>query len=118
MFEIHPDATATFSNLTVQGGESSPAGGAFFVAADATADINEVVITDNSADRGGGIRNEGTLFVTDSTISSNESTSSSGGGISNGAFAQIDNTTIINNESDISGGGCLLYTSPSPRDRG
>ena len=65
---------------------------------------------------GGGISNSESLLITGTTISGNSA--SYGGGIYNNfdATLTITSSTISGNAANY--GGCLLYTSPSPRDRG
>ncbi len=60
----------------------------------------------NSAERGGGISNNGTATLTNTTVSSNDAVS--GGGISNGGTAALTNTTVSGNYADY-GGGILNY---------
>jgi hypothetical protein len=60
-----------------------------------------------TAQSGGGIRNEGTLELTDVTISGNETTASYGGGIANAgpAVMSLANVTISGNRAEGDGGG-------------
>ena len=80
-------------------------------------------ISSNSARLGGGIGiSQSNLELTGSSVANNTA-STWGGGLlvfasNNGAT--IRNSTIAGNTADTAGGGiygCLLYTSPSPRDR-
>jgi uncharacterized repeat protein (TIGR01451 family) len=72
---------------------------------------NVTIATPVCAAKGGGIYNDGTLTITDSTINANEgqapSWTSSGGGIFNGAGSMFTsrNNTISNNSADTNGGG-------------
>lgn len=56
---------------------------------------------------GGGILNQGFLFVHDSTISGNEA--KSGGGIASaGPIAELKNVTVVQNKADDLGGGGIV----------
>jgi hypothetical protein len=56
-------------------------------------------------DQGGGIKNSGTLTLTNCTISGNTSESASGGGIANSGTLTLTNCTIASNTLIGSGGG-------------
>ena len=70
--------------------------------------ITNSSIVNNSADRGGGISNEGTptasVTVTSSTIAHNHA-GSDGGGILNYANLTVTHSTIANNSAGQQGGG-------------
>ena len=71
---------------------------------------------------GGGIYNAGAgvLSLIDSALVSNTATFGGALAVQNGAVT-LDNTQLASNRAanseNAAGGGCLLYTSPSPRDR-
>ena len=64
--------------------------------------VRETVVADNL--RGGGIRNEGVLWIEGSTVNGNNS-NSSGGGIYNAGEFTILNTTVSGNLTRDDGGG-------------
>ena len=88
----------------------------FDVRSGATLELVGLTATGGGAvDRGGGIRNEGTLTVTDSSVSENSATigaysSAWGGGILNLGTATISGSTISNNQSEAYGGGLYNET--------
>ncbi|MDB9436488.1 Calx-beta domain-containing protein, partial [Dolichospermum lemmermannii CS-548] len=90
-------------NTTISGNsaESSSWGGGIYN--DGTVYLRNSSINNNKGSNGGGILNSGTLIATNSTISNN--TSGSGGGIYNFDALTVINTTISNNSASGSGGG-------------
>ncbi|GEM_PF-6717140 len=97
-------------NIRVSGGYDT-SGGGILINAGVTAYVyNTAVFTNRADDRaggglGGGIRNDGTLVVDNSTITSNSS-SFLGGGIYNTGFLLVQyNTWIAGNHADDAGGG-------------
>ncbi len=87
IFDIGGSAIVTISGVTIENGNGN----------------QSTTIPDNV---GGGIRNTGTLTLTDCVISGNSATSS-GGGIYNfpGKFLSVTNCTLSNNSAVSSGGG-------------
>ena len=98
----------SLSNSTISSNDASEGGGIFNSEdqyTNGTATVTKSTISDNIAIKGGGIFNEGTLTVSNSTISGNEG-SSYGGGIDNqSGTATVINSTISGNEGFIHGGG-------------
>ena len=88
------------NNLTVSGNDANRV---FDVAFGSTATIAGVTIADGSSADGGGILNDGTLTVTNATLSGNSSTGY-GGGISNAGTLAVTNSTLSGN-SAFGGGG-------------
>ena len=85
------DGSASGSVITVNGG--------------ATASLSDLKITNGSGESGGGILNDGTLTVTNSTITGNTNVFD-GGGVNNtttGIFT-ITNSTVSGNSADFGGG--------------
>ena len=77
----------------------------FAVNTGVTASIDGLTIADgNSAGNGGGILNNGTLTVTNSTISGNTAGDGNGGGIGNTGTVTVTNNTISGNTADFGGG--------------
>lgn len=71
-----------------------------------TVTLNNVYITSNGANYGGGIANRGYISILDSTIDSNWTNPSDGGGLWNYAdsVAQVNNSIFVNNFSGDRGG--------------
>ena len=96
-------------SLVLTGGHVTTGGAGVFVAAGASADILDSTITGNATDgssnaRGGGIRNEGTTTLINSTVSNNYGANA--GGIFNpGGTLSVINTTVSGNSSNIYVGG-------------
>lgn len=101
--------TLTITNATISGNTtgnsvSSSAGhGGAIYAGGGTANLANVTISGNSTGTGvangsgGGIRSEGTLNVTSSTIASNTATWTGGGVFVNAGTATLKNTIVANN---------------------
>lgn len=81
-------------------------GGGIFNFQGAVLTITDSVISENTATvyNGGGICNEGTLTVTNSTISGNTA-DNYGGGIINMGASTLTHVTLTDNQADFSGGG-------------
>ncbi len=96
------------STLAVSGGGSVSV---LAVDSGVTAAISGLTIddADDSTGPGGGIYNDGTLTVTDSTVSGNTNTVGYGGGILNdsGGTLTVTGSTLSGNTSDAYGGGIL-----------
>ena len=94
---------------------SNRGGGGLFNKAGATATLTNVTISDNLAYRfGGGIRNEGTLNITECAVNSNECSSSSlleydGGGIYNHGTLNINGCIISSNSCKGKGRGYGIW---------
>ena len=86
--------------VIVTGGDNpwDDGGGGIEVEDDASLTLSRSTITGNSDDRGGGILNEGTIAIVDSTISNNTA-SIKGGGLLNEGTATVTNSTIEGNTS-------------------
>jgi len=100
------DVTATLSELTITGGMTNATGGG--INNDGTLTVTNSTIEKNSADFGGGIYNDGILAVTGSVVETNTVTGF-GGGIDNadGGTATLTNTTVAKNSAVNNGGGIL-----------
>jgi hypothetical protein len=94
-------------NLTVDGNASHRV---FLVARDTTAELRGVAITRGKTEfPGGGIYNEGSLTLTDSTVSGNSA--GAGGGIANDEGPlTLTNTTVSGNSAETDGGGIFNYS--------
>lgn len=104
VFEVGPGAKLTLGNLTVAGGDS-PSGSGGGILNNGTLKVRNTTFSGNSAGSGGGIDNDGTATVSNSTLSGN-SASGSGGGILNsgGATLTVTNSTFFDNSADMGGG--------------
>ncbi len=85
--------------LTVSGGNTVQV---FFVGSGVTASISNLTIANGNPNNvasgdGGGIRNDGTLTVTNTTLSSNSAGGDGGGGIFNAGMLTMTNTTLSSN---------------------
>jgi Zn-dependent metalloprotease len=102
--------TLTLNNSTVSNNSSSSdGGGGIYIDFGRTATITNSQIVNNNAPRGGGVFNNGILYLNGSTVSGNISTGSiyvavSGGNIHNSGTATIINAKIINGYSRQGGG--------------
>nr|MBA3711323.1 tandem-95 repeat protein [Pyrinomonadaceae bacterium] len=110
---VLPDLTTNLTISNTQAGNVTVSGGnavrVFHVAGGAIVGINNLTISHGkSSDNGGGIFNEGTLTVTNSTISNNSAPF--GGGIRNNGPLTVTNSTISNN-SALYGGGSIINIS-------
>ena len=109
------------SNCVNAGGN----GGGLRVEQNASATLNNAVISNNSADFGGGIfAAGGKLTLNDSTISGNTSNVGSGGGLMTWDWGrpgglgavEINNSQIINNTANGGGGGLYFHQNTGQVD--
>ncbi len=108
IFEIF-NAVTTISDVTIQGGDVAAIGldgGGIHVTSFGDLTLERVVIVDNKAWSGGGIRNNGYLTLIDVTIASNDG--QEGGGLRNGDTAKLVNVTLVNNSA---GKGAGIYNT-------
>ena len=106
IFTINTGGNLSISGVTVTGAQTSGSGGAFKNNGSLT--VSNSTISGNSATFGGGIENRGISTITNSTISGN-SASQDGGGIINpfGGTFTLDNSTISGNLATLQGGGIV-----------
>jgi len=94
------------SDLAVSGGGTT---GVFNISTRVTADISGLTMENGNNYDGGGIDNNGTLTVTDSTLAGNDS--GVGGGISNiGGTLTVTDSTLVGNSANDRGGG--IFNDP------
>jgi predicted outer membrane repeat protein len=87
VFDVFAPATVAISNMTIRGGFGNNFGGGGGIRNAGTLTLTDVTVSGNTAPSGGGIANTGTMTLTDVTVSGN--TAPSGGGIVNGGHEQI-----------------------------
>lgn len=87
-------------------------GGAVYVAADATFNMNGGIIQNNSAKTGGGVDNCGTFNLNGGSVINNTSTANNSGGVRNQGDFTAENATISNN----TGTGVWSYKSITMTD--
>ncbi|MBD9393906.1 choice-of-anchor Q domain-containing protein [Acidovorax sp. ACV01] len=116
---VYETATLNLIDSEVSNNTATNGGGGVSVRSLATAHISRSTIRANSLTNpganGGGIDNDGTLDIVNSTISGNTS-AGGGGGISVGGegAASISFTTIANNASSAGGGQLEVFGSFNP----
>ncbi|MDZ8225477.1 calcium-binding protein [Nostoc sp. ChiVER01] len=96
------DANIDAITLT-DGNAGTENGGGILVNSGNTLNLNNSVLSNNTAVRGGAISNTGTATVTDSTIDRNQS-AVSGGGIYNFGTITVSDSTLSNNLANANGG--------------
>lgn len=108
IFTVTAPGAVTLSGMTISGGRVGSGTGAGIYNDTGTLYILNTTVTSNAAvdSSGGGIsNNSGTVFITDSIINNN-STDSNGGGIFNfEGKVTVANSTISENRADDDGGG-------------
>jgi predicted outer membrane repeat protein len=111
IFDVDTDGSVSFYGMTIAHAYTSiysQEGGSIFIDG-GTVTVSNCVVTMNSASFGGqpagGIWNEGTLAVNNSTISGNSSQDGVGGGICNIGTLTMSNSTVTGNSAFVSGGG-------------
>jgi hypothetical protein len=121
IFDVFPSAASTFdvTGLTLQHGDTRLAafkeGGAIYLHNNVTALISGCRIINNFSGANGAIENRGTLTITNSDLSGNQtipvSGSVGGGGLHNAGPLTIVNSTITNNGVRGEGGGIATTTA-------
>ena len=105
VFHIDDVATVVLEQLTIENGRGDPSGAG--IDNDGTLTVTDSTISGNASggEFGGGIYNTGTATVTDSTISGN--TAEFGGGIfgAPGSTSTVVDSTITGNSAESAGGG-------------
>ena len=118
IFKVASGKTLTLKNLTLKGGRveafGEPGGGA--IDAEGTLTMTDCTVTDNRTEygNGGGIYAAGALTMTSYTVSNNtvnDADSLGGGGIYAGSTLTMTNCTIKNNEATSSSGGGIYARS-------
>lgn len=94
--------TVTVQAVTLDNGFVFDDGANVYVEVEADVTLDNVIVRNGTADRGGGIFNAGTLTINDSTIEQNDA--NSGGGIFNDGTLSVLNGTIADNTATEGGG--------------
>ncbi|MFN8531383.1 MAG: choice-of-anchor Q domain-containing protein [Anaerolineae bacterium] len=105
MFSVSSGASVNFVNLTITGGYVSSAsiyGGG--ILNNGTLTLTNSTVSSSAAVLGGGIYNGGTLTLTNSTVIGNRA-DLVGGGIENGGMLTLTNSTVFGNHADFDAGG-------------
>ena len=113
-FNVASGVTATISGITIEDGNTFQGGGIYN---DGTLNVTDSTISGNSAGTmGGGIYNQGTLTVNGSTLSGNKIVNgdgSSGGGIYNQGTLTLTDSTLASNTAPNGWGAGLLTAMDS-----
>ena len=100
VFQVDAGVTASFSGLTIAGGQADRGGGLLNMG---NATLTNCTLTGSKASKtGGGLANYATVTLANCTISGN----TSGGGLANFGTATLTNSTVSKN-SATNGGGLL-----------
>jgi hypothetical protein len=105
---IAPGVKVTITGVTIEGG-NKPEGGGIYNQGTLTVD-NSTLTANTASGGGGGIYNQGTLTVDNSTLTANTATGtfSGGGGIFNDeGTLTVENSTLTANTASFAGGGIL-----------
>jgi M6 family metalloprotease-like protein len=99
------DTTVNLNQVTISEG-SADVGGGIFIDTGSTLNLTSSSISSNSAVNGGGIFNIGTLNLTDSTLANNSASGVGGGGIENvsNGTVTLTNSTVSGNSAQQGGG--------------
>jgi hypothetical protein len=106
---LNSGSTLQIINCTVSGNSTDGTGGGICVDTNSTVTIESSTLTGNYAgDYGGGVANDGTLIVSNSTLSDNRGEFAGGGilsGLTNMASLTVSNSTLSGNTTQLHGGG-------------
>lgn len=105
VFQVDASGGLYMQGLTISDGATGDAGAG--IKNVGSLGLSNVVVSDNIAQQGdgGGIFNSGTLTIEGSTISANSSIFALGGGIYNSGTVHIQTPTVISGDSATQGGG-------------
>ena len=105
VFHVGASAIADISGLTITQGSASGSNGGGGIFNEGTLTVSDSTLSNNSAENGGGIENWATLTLTGSTLSGNHAVTYHGGGISNGGTSTITECVFSGNLAERCGGG-------------
>lgn len=106
VFSIDAGITVSLLGLTISDGNAGSAALGGGIANQGTLTVQEITLSNNTAEFGGGVFNQGTLTVRNSTVSENSATVM-GGGIYSSATLTVENSTLSHNLSQFIGGGII-----------
>jgi hypothetical protein len=108
-FYLRHGSHLTLNGVTITGCKASNIGGGIYISdANSTVTINGGSIQNCQAPDGGGIYNNGSLYITGGTISNNSASDHAGAIYNNGGTLEIANCSIANNTANDVGG---IYNS-------
>ena len=112
VFDVSGQET-TLRNLTIQGGDTSETfgGGGILASGGSTLNLDSVVLIDNTAIFGGGLRSNGTTFIVDSTFIGNHATEDGGALAITSGTATVLNSTALGNNSAGNRGGAIFISA-------
>jgi len=116
---LQPNGTLTINGggvITLNRASSASSFRIIEVETAANVTLNGLTITNGSIalNGGAGIRNNGILFLMNSTVHNNVSTNR-GGGIANAGTMTMTNSTVSNNSATTNGGGGIaIVSAPAP----
>ncbi len=110
-FEGGPSVTFSLSRMTVQGGRENSSGGGIEAGYYGTASLSDMVIQNNADLYGGGVHSNGTLTVTNSTITGNSTSFGDGGGIYAESTLMLSDSRVEGNIASSGGGGVRAGTA-------
>lgn len=102
VFFINTGATAVIDGVTVRDGNGGRGGG-ILLFGDTALTLTNSIVSDNTANEGGGICSFGAIMLRNATIRGNSSLS--GGGISSVGTATLTNSSVSDNIAQYYGGG-------------
>jgi hypothetical protein len=106
-------STVIISGLTIRNGNRGSGDSGGGVRNQGTLTLTDVAVSGNSAGNGGGMINNGTLTAANITVNGNTAAGASGGGIVNGGTMTLINCTISGNAAVNEGGGLLNFAGTS-----
>jgi predicted outer membrane repeat protein len=114
IFTVTSGSAVSISGITLSNGRAAGDFNGGGIRNDGTLTVSDSTISASSAgNAGGGILNFGTLTITGSTISGNSAGTSGGGIYSQLATLKITNSTISGNSSSSFGGGVSTVSGPT-----
>jgi len=110
VFTASSELTATISGVTIENGFASGFGDGGGIENNGTLTVSNCTLSGNSANDGGGIYNIGEMTVNNSTLSGNSTPGGGdGGGIYNTDIMTLTNSTISGNSTGDGGDGGGIY---------
>jgi hypothetical protein len=109
VFHLAPDwesdVNVEMVGLTISNGWATSGGGIYQPTPSGALSMVDCMITDNSADQGGGLSLNATSYLTNTTVTNNNATTADGGGINNwSSDLTLSGCTISHNSAGLQGG--------------